>query len=468
MNDHINDSEDPSKVQVLSTRAQKPKKNALDTFFPSTLLLVLMVVLVLGFNLVVGIKVFTLQKEKAVIEVLKAQYESYRDIIDDVGRKQQELRGLHQEISPLERRKDDALNIINEGDKKIEVNSAELNKIKSLHSEIEEDLNAMRKTVAELSNEKQGLREEINTISQSVAELKIQEEKIDKSIIVKNQQLRTMEEEVLAAKVRLKEQEKYIVEVASANSSFDSTRGQLAQLMKKMDQDQTNAGQILTNFQKVVAGIEEENTKFSSQNKGFVAETGALHSTNASIGEELKLLEQKNGAFKLYVEGMSSLSKQMQGVAEMINGLSKKIETDQVLLSESAGKIKTSLITLSEINQDVDGAKKQLQTAVTGINAQNETFASYIKTFSAIPDMKGQTAAFVKVLGEIQQMSTQLNQSVSVVQKGFDGKVEGMTLSFGSLEKEFLELSAKTVVMKQMFEKMVSQARDPDGHNQVN
>ena len=53
-------------------------------------------------------KVFSLQKEKAVIEILKARYESYEKIISDVEDKEERLRQLTQEIIPLEKRSENA------------------------------------------------------------------------------------------------------------------------------------------------------------------------------------------------------------------------------------------------------------------------------------------------------------------------------------------------------------------------
>jgi hypothetical protein len=104
MTDRMDNSDDHKQDIVSQGSKRVENKKTLDTFFPSKWLMILMVGIVLVFNIIVGMKVFSLQQEKAVVEILKARYESYAKIIRDVEDKEERLRILTQEIVPLEKR----------------------------------------------------------------------------------------------------------------------------------------------------------------------------------------------------------------------------------------------------------------------------------------------------------------------------------------------------------------------------
>ena len=429
-------------------------KKTLDTFFPSTWLLVLMVGIFLAFNVTVGIKVFSLQKEKAVIEILKARYESYAKIIRDVEDKEERLRTLTQEIVPLEKRTENALRETAASNETVEKNKDELNKILASKSEVVEKLNAAQTTIAELSNEKKTLRKENEKLQKLVAEFSEEQKRIEQEITEKRQKLRSTEENILAAEVRLKDQQQYIKDVSSANSSFEALREQLAEFVKKMDETQANAGDRIKDLKEVIAGITVEKDKLSSQAVNLTNEAKTFAQSNAAITEEVKGLKGHSKEYKSEVEGIATTSGQMKSIAEAIKGSATNLEIDEAQVSANAKTIKSNLEQVATTGQELAQTSKQFTVAVTSVTSQGEKIDKYLQKIVDLPDMKAQAIAFQKILGEIEELNQKLSERVTAVQSSFDGKLDGMNLSFGTLSKDFTDISLKINDVKKTLEEI--------------
>lgn len=541
------------------------KKRTLDTFFPSTWLLVLMVGIVLVFNMIVGMKVFSLEKEKAVIEILKARYESYAQIIEDVEEKEERLRTLIQEIVPLEKRRENALKETAASNERVGKNKEELNKIAALKSEFVERLNAAQATIAELSNEKQTLRKENTQLVKIVAEISVEEERVEKQITEKRQDLRIVEENIAAAEVRLKDQQKYIKEVAAANSSFEDMRKQLSEFVTRMDETQLAAGEKIQDLKQVIAGVAVEKDQLARQAVILVSETKnfgqsnaaileetkglqqsnkeyraemknvalvsenmetiteaikenaenieldegqvrgivkaikdnlghlvtasqnlkeviagvanekvqlAIHAvslaketekfvqSNAAIQEETKGLQGHNRGYKSEVEDIILTSRQMKSTIDAIKGFVANLEADEVLIKEYAINIKSNLGQISVASQELEQTSTQFSTAVGGVTSQREKLDNYFQEIGELPDMKAQVMAFEKVLDEIEEVAKKLSDRGAVIQSSFDGKLNGMNLSFGTLEEDFTNLSLKVDGLEQILGILVSKAQE--------
>ncbi|TKB26499.1 hypothetical protein FCL47_08785 [Desulfopila sp. IMCC35006] len=439
---------------------QTSNKKTLDTFFPSTWFLVLMVGVVLVFNVIVGVKVFSLQKEKAVIEILKTKYESYEKIIRDVEDKEERLRILTQQIVPLEKRKDNALKETAASNERIEKNKEELSKLVALKTEVIERRNAAQTTVAELSNEKQTLQKEKDKLQKMVAELSVEEKSLEQEIIEKRQQLRTTEENILAAEVRLKDQQKYIKEVSAANSSFEALREQLAEFAKKMDETQSSAGERIKDLKEVIVGITVEKDQLSSQASNLTNDAKIFAQSNAAITEEIKGLKGQSKEYKSEVESIATTSGQMKSIAEAIKESATNLEVDQAQVSANAKTMKSNLEQVATTGQELAQTNKQFTVAVTSVASQGEKIDKYLQKIVDLPDMKAQSFAFQKILGEIEELNKKLSERVTAVQSSFDGKIAGMNLSFGSLEKDVTDISLKINGVKQALEELAARTQD--------
>lgn len=439
---------------------QVSNKKTLDTLFPSTWLLILMVGVVLVFNVIVGVKVFSLQKEKAVIEILKARYESYEKIIRDVEDKEERLRILTQEIVPLEKRRENALKETAASTEKVGKNKEELDKIAALKSEVVEKLNAAQTTIAELSNEKQTLRKENDKLEKLVTELKVEENSIEQEITEKRLKLRSTEENILAAEVRLKDQQKYIKDISSANSSFEGLREQLAEFVKKMDETQANAGDRIKDLKEVIAGITVEKDQLSSQAVNLTNEAKNFAQSNAAIKEEVKGLKGHSKEYKTEVEGVATTSGQMKSIAEAIKGSATNIEIDEAQVSANAKTIKSNLEQIAITGQELAQTSKQFTAEVTSVTSQGERADKYMQKIAELPDMKAEAIAFQKILEEIEELNRKLSERVSTVQSSFDGKLAGMNLSFGTLVKDFTDISLKINGVKQALEEIENHTKE--------
>jgi chromosome segregation ATPase len=451
---------DHSQEDSAQGSKQVGKKKTLDTFFPSTWLLVLMVVLVLAFNVVVGAKVFSLQKEKAVIEILKARYESYEKIIRDVEDKEERLRILTQEIVPLERRKENALQEIAASNENLGKNKVELDKIVALKAEVVERLNAAQTTIAELSNDKQTLGKEKAKLEQLVAELNIEEKKLDEKVTAKRQQLRNTEENVHAAEVRLNDQKKYLEDVTAANSSFESLRGQLLEFVGKMNETQSSASDRLNGLKEVVADITIEKEQLSSQTTNLANEAKALAQSNGSFAEGMKDLTEHINVYKAEVGSIAATSSQMKNVAEALKGSATNIEIDEAQVTENAKAMKINLSQVSTTGEELAQTSKQFTTVVTSLASQGEKFDKYAQKIADLPDMKAQVISFQKILDEIDVLNRKLSERIGAVQGSFEGKLSEMNLSFGTLEKDFTDISLKIDGVKQELAKIAIQTQE--------
>ena len=448
--------------QDYSSQGSKQVRNTktLDTFFPSTWLLVLMVGVVLVFNVIVGIKVFSLQKEKAVIEILKTRYESYAKIIRDVEDKEERLRILTQEIVPLEKRSENALKETTASNERVGKNKEELDKIAASKSEVVERLNSAQTTIAELSNEKQTLRKENDKLEKLLAELNVEEKRIEQEITKKRQTLRSTEENIIAAEVRLKDQEKYIKDVSVANSSFEALRGQLSEFVKKMNDTQANAVDRIKDLKEVIASITVEKDQLSSQAVNLTNEAKFFAQSNAAITEEVKGLKGYSKEYKSEVESISTTSGQMKSIAVAIKGSATNLEIGEAQVSANAKTIKSNLEQVATTGQELAQTSKHFTTAVAGIASQGEKIDKYLQKIVELPDMKAQSIAFQKVLSEIEELARKLSERVAAIQSSFDGKLDGINLSFGTFEKDVTDISLRIDGVKQALEKIATRTQE--------
>lgn len=463
------DNSDDHKQDIGSQGSKRVEnKKTLDTFFPSKWLMILMVGIVLVFNIIVGMKVFSLQQEKAVVEILKARYESYAKIIRDVEDKEERLRILTQEIVPLEKRVENAQKEVGASNERLESNKDELNKIKASKAEIVEELRAAHTTIAELSNDKQTLRTDKETLEKLVAELNINEKGIDDKIKEKRKILRDTEENISAAEVRLKNQQEYIKDVAAANSNFDEVREQLLEFIKKMDETKKSAGERIKDFKEVIANLAEEKDRLSTQAINLTNEAKTIAQSNASIKEEISGFEEQNKKYKSEIENLTSISGQMKNITGTIQGTATNIEIDEKIVSENARAIKENLGEMTTANQEFVQTSKQFTAVVADVTSQREKLDTYMQEIADLPDMELQAIAFKKVLNEIEEITRKLSERVSAIQSNFDGKLDGMNLSFGSLEKNFTDLLLKLDGVEQALEKIATRAQKVLKQSQTN
>lgn len=445
---------------------QVSNRKTLDTFFPSTWFLVLMVGIVLFFNIIIGVKVFSLEKEKAVIGILKGRYESYAKTIRDVEDKEERKRILTQEIVPLEKRRENALKETAESNEMVVKNKEELNKIAALKAEVVEALNAAQATIAELSNEKQTLRKENDKLEKLVAELNVEEKRIEQELAEKRKELRSTEENILAAEVRLQDQEKYIKDVAAASSSFEALREQLSEFVKKMNETQENAGNRIKDLKEVIAVITVEKDQLSSQTVSLASEAKFFAQSNADITEEVKGLKEHNKEYISEVESIAITSGQIESVTEAIKGSATNLEIDEAQIRANAKAIKSNLEQVMTTGQELAITSKTFTTEVAGVASQGELIDKHLQKIADLPDMKAQAISFQNVLSEIEELTIKLSERVAAIQNSFDAKLDGMNLSLGIFEKNSSDISLKIDGVEQALKIIASRAQEMKNDNQ--
>lgn len=451
--------------------SKRIETKTLDTVFPSKWLLGGMVGFVLIFNIIVGMKVFSLQKEKAVIEILKARYESYEKIISDVEDKEARLRQLTQEIIPLEKRSENAQKDIARSNESLEKNKESLNKVKATESEVVEKLNAARKTIAELNDGKQTLRQEKTNLENLVAEIEVKERRIEQKITERQKDLRVIEENIIAAELQLKNQKEQIINVAAANSDFDAIRKQLSDFLSKMDEAQGQATKRLSDIEKVVTDISKERDLLSKQTSSLNNETKTISQSNQSINKELLDLKGHNEGYKAQVDAIASLSGQMGRNSELITAAAtelgnhdKKIQENLKIFEDTTGQIKTTYQGFAQTGSEFKSAVVEIGTQISEVTSRVESqknqFDAYLKELSSVTDLKVQANTFKKIIGEIEDSSRSLSEKFSNIQNNFEGKLNGMNLSFDSLEKEFVALGRKVEALQESLQKIKSKVEE--------
>lgn len=545
---------------------QVKNKKTLDTCFPSTLLLVSMVGIVLLCNIIAGVKIFTLEKEKNAVERQKEKYESHAKIIREVEEFEERLSTLKREIVPYEMRAENAQKSAKDSDERLKKNKDERDRVKADKTEIIEKLNSAHSTLAELSNDKKTLRREKVQLGKIVAELKIEQEVIEKTITVKRQRLRVAGENIAAAEVRLEDQKRYLKDVAAANSSFEMLRTQLVEFVRKMEETQSSAGNKVKDFTgvvagvveqknqlathaeklaletdrltqsnvdinaeikglrarnidytseidkvivtsgemesvaeglkesvasmeideallnnnatliknnleqvttvnkelgqksedltKVVAGVVAQKNQLASQSEKLILETDSFSQSNATMSAEVKELYAQNINYKSEVDKLAATSGQMGSVAEDLKGTSANLKTDEAQLIDNAKKIKSNLGEVATAAQGLDQISKKFALAVAGVTSQRESLDIYLQKIADLPDMDAQVTAFNDVLKDINDVAQLLSEKVSAIQSSFDGKLNGMELSFGIFEKDFVDLSLKIDGVEQTLKKI--------------
>jgi chromosome segregation ATPase len=456
MTDHKQDPDTLSPGAGSHGQQNTPKKKKLDTFFPTTWLLAVMVIIFVGFNIFVGLKVFSLQNEKAVVVMLKDRYESYGKMIRDIEEKQEQLRSLTAEVPPLEMRKDNAIKVIDDSVKTLKTNKANLDKILATSGEVEQKLIAMRETVAELSNDKQSLQREKEKLEQIVVELRVDQKRTEQSITKSGLDLRAVDEEIRATEVQLKEQQNHLQTVAAANSSFEELRKQLSEFTKKMDEAQSLASAKIKGLEDVIAGVAEQKNKLSSHSDNLAEETKNITQSNAAIKTKITSFAEQTKVYQSEVEKVALTSGEMKSASEAFKGITINMENDEAILRENTQTIKTGLEKMQTTSQELAQAIEVFTNEVSGVTSQGEKLDTYLNEVADLPDMRTRATSLQKVLGELESVSATFSETVSAVQERFDGKLAGMELSFGTLENDFSELSFKINGVEEILKKIAA------------
>ncbi len=436
--------------QKRSSNAKK--KWLLDTLFPPAWLLLLMFLAVLAFNLVTGLKLYSLEKEKEALNILKGQYDGYAEIIKDVEDKTKRLIELTQEIVPLELRRENAIAEEKESIIALEENRKELNKIKALQSEIEEELKANRQTIAELSNDKALLRKENDKLESIVARLKDSESRTEEAILNKNKDLQDIEEKIRATSIRLEDQKKYLEDVAAANSSFEVIRGKLSSINENLDKTEQETESALNAFKETIKDIEVEKQLFSSHNSTLKNESEALSNSNTSYSGYIETLSKNNDEITNKIKILDETNRALTESSQTIGSTIKNINTDKNKLSENISKLESANTKLSSSAQDfqstIASLKKsgvRFQEEVDGISEVEKLFANFSTSLGeSITKLNSDNLAF-------QNGVAMLNSEISAFSES-KGNLNDMNTEYAAIVEEMksqsLELSTSLASAK--------------------
>jgi chromosome segregation ATPase len=181
--------------------------------------------------------------------------------------------------------------------------------------------------------------------------------------------------------------------------------------------------------------------------------------SNASLKEEITGFKEQNKEYKSEIENVTSILGQMKNIAGAIKETATNIGIDEKIINKNAKVIKESLGQMETANGELVQTSKQFATIVTDVTSQKGNIDTFIKKIADFADMDVQVIAFKKVLNEIEEVTRKLSERVSSIQSNFDGKLDGMNLSFGSLEKDFTGLLLKIDGVEKALEKIASRAQ---------
>jgi len=223
-----------------------------------------------------------------------------------------------------------------------------------------------------------------------------------------------------------------------------------------------NLGQMATVNQELV----QTSTQFTAVVTDVAQQTvnltnGAeiIAQSNTSIREEITGFNDQNQKYKSEVENVTSISGQMKNIAENIKGTATNIGIDEEIVRKNAKAIKENLGQMATVNQELAQTNEQFTAVVIDVTSQRENIDTFIQEIADFPDMEVQVIAFKKVLNDIEEITRKLSERVSAIQSNFDGKLDGMNLSFDSLENDFTDLSLKIDGVEKALEKIASRAQ---------
>ncbi|MDA3791399.1 MAG: hypothetical protein PF503_23230, partial [Desulfobacula sp.] len=209
-------------------------------------------------------------------------------------------------------------------------------------------------------------------------------------------------------------------------------------------------------------------TGVTTQAVNLTNEAKTIAQSNASIKEEISGFKEQNTKYKTEIENVTSISGQMKNITGIIQGTATNIEIDEKIVSENARAIKENLGEMTTANQEFVQTSKQFTAVVADVTSQREKLDTYMQDIADLPDMELQAIAFKKVLNEIEEITRKLSERVSAIQSNFDGKLDGMNLSFGSLENNFTDLLLKLDGVEQALEKIATRAQKVLKQSQTN
>ena len=142
----------------------------------------------------------------------------------------------------------------------------------------------------------------------------------------------------------------------------------------------------------------------------------------------------------------------------------KKILENLKIFEDTIGQIKTTYQgfaqTGTELKSAVTGIETQISEVTSGVQSQKNQFDTYLKELSSVTDLMAQANTFKKIIGEIEDSSKSLSEKLSNIQNNFEGKLNGMDLSFDSLEKEFASLGRKVEALQESLQKIKSKIEE--------
>ncbi|MGA1825734.1 MAG: hypothetical protein ACMUIP_13850 [bacterium] len=450
--------EQPQNTTINSVTQRKG--SALDSFFPPVWLLVLMVAIVLVLNMFAGLKIFSLEKERAAVDALKARYESYKNIIYDIKDKEAQLRELVQRLPGLEKRAEEAEQSIVNSKALIQRADEKRNRAEAAQNEAEQNVLAAQETIATINNDTNRLRDEKYTLGRDVQDLRKEKEGLEQDIKDRGKELRIKEEQIAAIQVRVEEQKKRLQDVSTANSDFEDIRRKLTEISTAMDKTKARADTTIQDFRKTVDEIADEKNRLAGQGESLKKSTEDITRTHSSVldtAKSLKTTEQDLNKYSLDIKNYSAaLGHSIESLRSFSENLGKEIEN----LNDNVSSIKKNRDIFSGITEGLNISRSQLNGVAQDFVAHEKSLAESSSNLANLPDFKKNTDKFNILLSGMQNTIDEFSTLISNLQSILGSKSGSVITSIDNIERDLNDLSIKLSSMQEVLKETKNQVKE--------
>ena len=333
----------------------------LNSLFPTVIVLTIMVGIVIVTTMITGYKIFSLEREKAEIELRLAKIESYENVTRDIGEKENQLRNLKINVPELEARRNIAEEEYSQyNEKQIEAENSLL-KIKKKSNEVEAEYLAKLDVIGELTANISNLQKRESELSITVSELETEGEIVTQNLFQTKIDLSTKLQELAGVISQIELQRDQVRVLAEANSDFSMIISNLNAISSDLGKAKNQAessiielSSILPKHELTINTLNSSSADLNKTNRNLESISSSLLTLNSNLTRSYNSLSSTSTELNITNRNLESISSSLSTTK---NNLALTYESansaDQVINSTSNK--------LSEVTVDVNDLLSVIQ-----------------------------------------------------------------------------------------------------------
>ena len=356
--DKMNEQKDTIKTP---NHFNKGPTGVINSLFPTVIVLTIMVGIVIVTTMITGYKIFSLEREKAEIELRLAKIESYENVTRDIDEKENQLPNLKNEVPELEARRNIAEEEYSQYREKQFEADISLQKIMKKTNEVEANYFAKLDMIGELTANISNLQKRESELTIPLSERRTEHDILSQEITQTKNDLSAKSQELSGVISQLELQRDQVRVLAEANSDFSMIISNLNAISSDLGKAKNQAeasiielSSILPKHELTINTLNSSSADLNETNRSLESISSSLSTLNSNLTRSYNSLSSTSTELNITNRNLESISSSLSNTN---NNLALTYES-----ANSADKVINSTSNkLSEVTVDVNDLLSVIQ-----------------------------------------------------------------------------------------------------------